>query len=272
MKSHLRLGATVSSMVHEFADATVLLDDAHELAQLNFASKGVMVVSSTEGHWVVPPTRALWLAPGVRHRIRMLGKISLRSVYVNPDSAPDLPRKSCVLAVSPLFREIINAVADTPAKVIPSRRTLLLTELLLEEVSGRSELPLYLPAPGDPRLAIICTHIQEHLDDMKTLQAWANDLGCDERTLHRLFVQELGMSFTRWRHRAKLLTALEWLVEGRQIFSIALDLGYQTQSAFTAMFRRNLGVAPSVFFKDASDPLPFPANRPQIRYQVPSPC
>src|SRR3546814_80289 len=95
----------------------------------------------------------------------------------------------------------------------------------------------------------LCMHIQEHLDDMKTLQEWAKELGYDQRTLHRLFMQELGMSFLQWRQQAKLLAALEWLAEGRQVLGIALDLGYQTQSAFTAMFRRNMGITPSDFVR-----------------------
>jgi AraC-like DNA-binding protein len=124
-------------------------------------------------------------------------------------------------------------------------------DLLLEQINEASALPLHLPAPRDHRLARICTHIQEHLDDTKTLREWALDLGYDQRTLHRLFVRELGMSFSQWRQQAKLLTALEWLAERRQVLSIALDLGYQNQSAFTAMFRRNLGITPSDFIRNS---------------------
>lgn len=237
------------SLSRDFADSTILSDHAHEMGQLKFALSGVMVVASTDGHWVVPPTRALWLPPNVRHRARMLGKVRMRSVFVNPDYSHGLPTRSCLLPVTPLFREVIAAVAAASATSAPSRRTRLLMDLLLEEVTEESAMPLHLPAPRDHRLARICTHIQEHLDDMKTLHEWARELGYDQRTLHRLFMQELGMSFVQWRQQAKLLTALEWLAEGRQVLSIALDLGYQTQSAFTAMFRRNLGITPSEFLK-----------------------
>lgn len=252
MKTHLRLGASISSTIQHFSDSIVLLDDAHEMAQLNFVSKGAMIVSSTDGNWIVPSAGALWLVPNVRHRIRMVGQVRLQTVWIDPAMASGLPEKSCVLAVSRLFREIFSAVVDAPAKVIPTRRRLLLTELLLEEICAQPEPLFDLPAPGDPRLAAICVHIQQHLDDTKTLGSWAKDLDCDERTLHRLFIQEVGMSFVQWRQQAKLLAALEWLAQGRPILRIALDLGYQSQSAFTAMFRRTLGVPPSAFFKATS--------------------
>ncbi|HEY9572044.1 MAG TPA: AraC family transcriptional regulator, partial [Pusillimonas sp.] len=140
-------------------------------------------------------------------------------------------------------------VAGSAGHPTVSRRIRLLMDLLLEELTEEFATPLHLPTPRDHRLARICMHIQEHLDDMKTLQEWAKELGYDQRTLHRLFMQELGMSFLQWRQQAKLLAALEWLAEGRQVLGIALDLGYQTQSAFTAMFRRNMGITPSDFVR-----------------------
>ncbi|MFW7343030.1 helix-turn-helix transcriptional regulator [Pollutimonas sp. H1-120] len=248
-----RGGVLAGGLSRDFADSTILTDHSHEMGQLKFALSGVMVVASTEGHWVVPPTRALWLAPNVQHRVRMLGKVRLRSVFVNPEYLHGLPPRSCLLPATPLFREVITAVAGSTSIALASRRTRLLMDLLLEELTEESVTPLHLPAPRDHRLARICTHIQEHLDDMKTLREWSKELGYDQRTLHRLFMQELGMSFLQWRQQAKLLAALEWLAEGRQVLGIALDLGYQTQSAFTAMFKRNLGITPSDFVRSMAD-------------------
>ena len=48
------------------------------------------------------------------------------------------------------------------------------------------------------------------------------------------------MSFAEWRRRARLLRALGWIAEGRPILAVALDLGYDSPSAFSAMFRREL--------------------------------
>ncbi|MEM8142220.1 helix-turn-helix domain-containing protein, partial [Morganella morganii] len=38
------------------------------------------------------------------------------------------------------------------------------------------------------------------------------------------------------------------LAAGHSILEVALDLGYDSQSAFSAMFRRTLGVSPSLYF------------------------
>lgn len=240
----------IRGLSRDFADSTVLTEHAYALGQIKFAQSGAMVVSSTDGNWVVAPTRALWLAPGVRYRVRMMGKVQLRSVFVNADVARSLPRRSCLLPGTPLLREIVAAVAVAANDEPASRRISLLLDLLLEEIHEEPGARLHLPVPRDYRLACICTYIQEHLDDTKPLKEWARELGYDPRTLHRLFKYELGMSFLKWREHAKLLAALEWLSQGRPIMSIALDLGYQTQSAFTAMFRRNLGTTPSDFMRE----------------------
>jgi AraC-like DNA-binding protein len=46
----------------------------------------------------------------------------------------------------------------------------------------------------------------------------------------------------------RLLTALSRLAAESPIATVALDLGYESPSAFTAMFKRALGRPPSEFF------------------------
>lgn len=43
----------------------------HPRGQLLHAIEGVMTVRSEQGTWVVPPSRALWLAAGMEHEVRM---------------------------------------------------------------------------------------------------------------------------------------------------------------------------------------------------------
>ena len=46
------------------------------------------------------------------------------------------------------------------------------------------------------------------------------------------------MSFRTWRQQLRLQKALELLAEGRPVTSVAIDLGYESPSAFIAMFRQ----------------------------------
>jgi len=69
--------------------------------------------------------------------------------------------------------------------------------------------------------------------------------GASSRTLARLFERETGMRFVDWRQQARLARALVGLAEGRDVASVARAVGYESVSAFTAMFRRVLGRTPS---------------------------
>ena len=91
---------------------------AHDRAQLLYAVRGVMRVTTENGVWVVPPQRAVWIPPGVSHHVQAQGTpLSMRSLYIRPDALQGLPDKCCVVTVSPLMRELIIAameIADDP--------------------------------------------------------------------------------------------------------------------------------------------------------------
>ncbi|NTV09677.1 MAG: AraC family transcriptional regulator [Zoogloea sp.] len=220
----------------------------HPHIQLIHAVRGVMVVSTDQGRWIVPPTRGLWMPAGVAHAIRMVGEVRMRTAYIRPDAAADLPAQCAVLGVSPLLRELILAAIDMPLPYAPDSRHARLARLLVDEVVHMPSLPLSLPDPQDARLQAICARIASAPDDRTTVLEWAAELGVDPKTIHRLFVRETGMSFGQWRQQSRLLAALEHLAAGARIIDVALELGYSSPSAFATMFRRQFGIAPSQFF------------------------
>ena len=57
------------------------------------------------------------------------------------------------------------------------------------------------------------------------------------RTLARRFQSETGLSFGAWRQQARVLEAMGRLGGGEPVTQVALDLGYESVSAFSAMFR-----------------------------------
>jgi methylphosphotriester-DNA--protein-cysteine methyltransferase len=68
--------------------------------------------------------------------------------------------------------------------------------------------------------------------------------GVMELKLAHSHYQHLGLSFTDWRQRLRVVKALAMLETGHAVESIALDLGYSSASAFIAMFRRMTGTTP----------------------------
>ena len=68
---------------------------------------------------------------------------------------------------------------------------------------------------------------------------------------HRLFTFSGSVYFCRKRclenHQARVLEAMGRLGSGAPVTQVALDLGYDSVSAFSAMFRRAAGTSPSAY-------------------------
>jgi AraC-like DNA-binding protein len=208
-----------------------------------------MTVTTADGAFVVPPQRAVWMPGGREHQIDARGPVAMRTIYVEPGAAPGLPKQVCVLHVTPLLRELILAAVKAPQPYEPESPESRLMAVILDEIRVLPVAPLALPMPRDQRLRRVTDTLRADPADGRGLETWAREAGASARTLARLFHAETGMSFGAWRQQMRLLRALEKLAAGEAVTTVALDLGYDSPSAFTAMFRRNLGAAPTRYFE-----------------------
>ncbi len=230
----------------------IIASHSHRKGQLIYAVHGVMVVASAGGQWIVPPTRGIWMPAGVRHWIRCIGVVHMRSIYIRADAAAGMPTRCQAVGVSPLLRELIQAATEIGARgtrYADDSRDGRLMRLLIDELSTLPVLPLHLPQPADARLERICRTLLERPDDASTLADWAGRLALDAKTIQRLFARDTGMTFGQWRQQARLLAGLEQLAAGAKVVDVALALGYDSPSAFATMFKRQFGQTPSEFFR-----------------------
>ncbi len=218
---------------------------SHRRAQLVYASHGVMTVTTQSASYVVPPQRAVWMPTGVEHRIDARSAVAMRTLYVDSLSTANLPTAVCVLQITPLLRElVVTAVAAGPSYAPDSPQSRIMS-VILDQIRTQPVISLALPMPTDPRLLRVAQSLITNPADSRDLGEWANEVGASKRTLGRLFTAETGMSFRAWRQQRRLLRALELLATGDNVTTIALELGYESTSAFIAMFRRCLGTTPT---------------------------
>lgn len=225
-----------------------ILPHSHTKAQLVYASEGVMTVTTADGAFVVPPLRALWIPAGVVHRIDTSGRLAMRTLYIAEGAAPDLPHEVRVLHVSPLLRELVLAAIAAPQVYAPGGGEERLMQVILDQLRATPTAPLSLPMPADRRLKKVTDGLLGDPADDRGLEDWAREAGASGRTLARLFLAETGMSFRAWRQQLRLMRGLEMLAAGAPVTTVALDLGYDSPSAFIAMFRRALGTTPKRYF------------------------
>ena len=102
-----------------------------------------------------------------------------------------------------------------------------------------------MPFPTRPALVARCHAFLERPDARSTIDAWADALAMNRRSFTRLFRRETGISFAEWRQQACLAVALPRLAADDAVTTIALDLGYDSPTSFSTMFKRVVGTAPS---------------------------
>ncbi len=226
----------------------------HDWGQLVFSLEGAVRVQAQDAGstqaFIVPPSRAVWIPAGVEHAVMAISEAELRTLYVHAELAPADWLACRVFEVSALLRELVRELAATDAHWEPAREALL-APLLIDELRRAAPLALGLTLPRDKRLRRLCDALLAAPQQQAQLADWAHRVGASERTLARLFRDELGCSFRQWREQALLAQALQLAASGMPMGLIAAELGYANASAFSAMVRRSVGASPREFFAAA---------------------
>ncbi|MFT4266580.1 MAG: helix-turn-helix transcriptional regulator [Xenophilus sp.] len=230
---------------HDPEPSLIVPRHSHPKAQLAYAVKGTFTLHTPTGAWLVPPNRAVWVPGGIEHEMHARGQpVSNRSLYIQPEASPHLPAACCVIEVSPLLRQLIIEAAGIPLLYDEAGRDGRVMRLILDEICAAPHVPLHVPMPRDPRLLRICRALLANPGEEGDLDDWARFGALGRRTLTRLFREETGITFALWRQQLRLMEALRQLSQGRPVTAVAYELGYESPSAFTAMFRRVMGKTP----------------------------
>lgn len=226
----------------------------HEWAQLVYPLRGGVRIRAAGMVWLVPALRAVWIPPLIEHDVLMLGVVELRTIYIAPEAAP-LPLDACsVIEVSDLMRALFEMLSEVDRDTAEeAMRRQQITDLLLTEIRRAPPLSLGLPMPRDRRLQALCQALIDDPASPLTLADWAGRVGASERTLARLFQDELQMGFAAWRQQLRLARAIDLIGRGRPLGQVAAELGYASQAAFSAMFKRAFGVPPGRFLAERQD-------------------
>jgi AraC-like DNA-binding protein len=238
----------VVAMPKEYSPGFHVRPHFHRRSQLIYATAGVMEVTTTEGLWLLPPQRAVWMPAGLVHEMRARSAVSLRTLYIREAACPiSFPQKPRSIRVSTLLRELILRIAGMSLARDPSEHERRILDLLFFEIVWEADGVLHLPMAKDKRLAIICRALIDNPGDGRDLEDWALLVGASSRTLARLYNREFGSTFLLWRKQVRALSAVPRLAAGEPVGVVAADLGYETPGAFAAMFRQVMGVRPSLY-------------------------
>jgi AraC-like DNA-binding protein/quercetin dioxygenase-like cupin family protein len=237
----------VTTLTHDYPAGHRVASHFHDRDQLVYASRGVMTVRTADAAWVVPTQRAVWIPAAVPHSITMSGRVAMRTLYFKPRLVKT--RNCCVVNISPLLRELILHTCTFAALKKTTRRQRHLIDTILDQLETVELVPLQLSNPSDPRALRVARILLADPSDRRPLAQICKRSGAGKRTVERIFQDDLGMTFGKWRQQLRLMHAMRLLAEGAKVTHAALEAGYTTPSSFISMFRKALGTTPTSYFK-----------------------
>jgi AraC-like DNA-binding protein len=153
-----------------------------------------------------------------------------------------------VLGVTPLLRAIVDHLVGLES--LPADRAgRRLASVLADQIVVAQRVELRLPAPQNPRAIQVAQLLMADPSDTPSLAALGKELSISARTLARHFIGDTGLTLGGWRRQFRLTHALMLAATGKPVKDVALEVGYESPSAFVAAFKRALGTTPGKLFR-----------------------
>lgn len=239
------MGYALRSVGLGFSDGHVLEEHSHPWGQMIYAVSGTMHVLAADRMWLVPPGRALWAPPHMRHEITMRGPVEMRTIYVAPSRAGGLAGTCRAVEITPLLRELILHIVEIGmlSDTVPEQDRL--AHVFIDLFAACETLPLALPMPKDARALALAETLRGDPARDDGIEELAREAGASARTLQRIFLEETKLRFVEWRQRLRLLQAVTLLGQGASVTEAGASAGFSSTSAFIAAFRAQMGHTPS---------------------------
>ncbi|MGF1703291.1 helix-turn-helix transcriptional regulator [Photobacterium makurazakiensis] len=242
------LNKDVVALMWDYSNNYLLDWHKHEYVQLLYPSTGVITVRTDNAAAVLTPRQALLIPAGVSHKVKMNGKVEMRSLFMRNKETDSLS----LVTVTPMLREMLRHAVKINQSYCEGSAEERLMEVLLDQIDIVHGLQLSLPRPSDAGIRWIEKELLANPQNDKTFEEWAEFLCTSSRTLRRRFQQDINQPFRYWRTQIRLSVALEKLATGQSVSQTALEVGFSSESAFIATFRKEFGITPKRYSVEVS--------------------
>src|SRR6478609_499562 len=225
---------------------------SHEVHQIEYAIGGVVDVETASAHYLLPPQQAAWIPAGLEHQATMAPGVRTVAVMFDAQMIPTGGDRARILAVSPLIREMMIYALRWPidrpqGDDISDAFFRTLADLVVEALDH--EAPLSLPTSEHPIVDAAMAFTKKHLQSVSADRV-SRAVAVSERTLRRLFHDELGLSWRTYLLHARMLRAMALLASpGQTVQETSTAVGFDSLSSFTRAFTQFSGETPSTYRK-----------------------
>ena len=220
---------------------------SHDFGQLISAASGSMYVGTLNRVLLLSPAMVIWIPPDVEHWLQYGSENEMLYVDVSRDEAKMLGLECRVIATTPLLRALFSATMPKITCDRSDSHQNALQDLLRHELTAAIEVPLSVAMPDDKRIRGFAQAALDSPGEITSVKTWLSNAAASRKTIERLFVAETGLPPSRWLRHVRILHAVSLLAAGAKVSSVSFDMGYESASAFSYMFRRTIGISPSNF-------------------------
>ena len=219
---------------------------SHPHGQILLQRFGTTVFSTADGERVMTPGRVCWIPPDFVHGFYSPSRMEGVSIFVPPEESQDMPHHISIFRASVFIAALIQKMVESKNDAVKMQH---LWWVMVDELCSTKPDELYLPAPQSDKLREMTDFLAANPAENLPVSYWAKRLHVAERTLIRRFRAETGMTIVQWRQHARVLAAIKLLTAGESVTQAALAAGYESLSAFIAVFKQVTGELPSQFIR-----------------------
>jgi AraC-like DNA-binding protein len=229
----------------------------HNKGQLIFIEGGIAYIHLTDRTLVIPARHYVWIPKGMIHFVEMHNSVFTRTIYFysHDDDANPFYSQGGIYPINALLLQMLIYSQRWNGDVMPDDKEfhfLAGLKNILPEISKKA-LPAALPTTGNLRMQPVLKYMEAHLFEPLTLTVVSEKNGFSERTLSRMFQLTLQTSFLQYFKLLRMVKAIEMMLQtDLSISEIAYKLGYNSVSAFSAIFFQLTDVRPSEFSKQVN--------------------
>ncbi|MEG0405986.1 MAG: AraC family transcriptional regulator [Acinetobacter sp.] len=240
--------------VHEFLYQKDDIVSPHSSlwGDFNFSLNGTLEFDIEGKYYLSPPSYGLWLPPRTAHQsLPVAHEIHYICIRLHPRYGDFLGDTCRCFSIEPFFRALVVQILAQQKQNASPEYLEHLRQVLFDQLKQAPAYSHYLPQSTHPILAPILAQLADPELFNLSLQQILHNVSISERHLLRLSQQELQLSLSEWRNRAKIIFAINQIRQGMTIKQLAYVLGYHHSSSFIEFFKRYTGQTP-IQLKNAS--------------------
>ncbi len=220
----------------------------HNSHHLITVTKGSLKIQIGSSAWCFSPNRSVLIKSQTSYQIQIDARTSYCKTNINPEDLK-LNRKSKIIEMSPLFKELILYTTEQKRLIRTNCKDQHIFALIKDYLEANSIEAIQVPLPKDERALKIYQLMVDKKQFDQPFENFVKKVGASKRTLERIFQNEVGMTFSKWRQLLRLQESVTLLDQGASVAEVSEAVGYSSSSSFTHAFKNYFGYSPGQHFK-----------------------